>query len=176
MTSIVLFNYGRFQEKVDIKVLANDIALKIVEAQKAAMSGKTNDVAAASNPNWKPSYGVYFYNTSSISDRNHFIYFADLDSNKKFSDTACTGECLDDIKITKNDYISLITVFDKDGTHNASSFDDLSITFVRPSSEASIKLPNLSTDNMDYVQVTLTSPSGLNAFIDVYSSGRIQIK
>ncbi|KKQ07855.1 MAG: hypothetical protein US18_C0006G0001, partial [Parcubacteria group bacterium GW2011_GWB1_36_5] len=33
MSSIVLFNYGEFQAKVDIKNLASDIALKIVEAQ-----------------------------------------------------------------------------------------------------------------------------------------------
>ena len=40
MTSVVLFNYGAFQAKVDIKNLASDIALKIVEAQKSALSGK----------------------------------------------------------------------------------------------------------------------------------------
>ena len=40
MTSVVLFNYNEFQAKIDIKVLANDIALKIVEAQKSALSGK----------------------------------------------------------------------------------------------------------------------------------------
>ena len=36
MTSIVLFNYNEFQAKVDIKVLANDIVLNIVEAQKVS--------------------------------------------------------------------------------------------------------------------------------------------
>ena len=33
MTSIVLFDYGGFQAKVDIKNLASDVALQIVQAQ-----------------------------------------------------------------------------------------------------------------------------------------------
>ena len=52
MTSVVLFNYGEFQAKVDIKNLASDIALKIVEAQKSSLSGKLPESFPV---NWKPS-------------------------------------------------------------------------------------------------------------------------
>src|SRR3989344_6451778 len=61
ISSVVMFNYGEFQDKVEIKNLASDIALKVVEAQKSAMSGKL-----PVNPpsGWKPAYGVYFPSVS----------------------------------------------------------------------------------------------------------------
>ena len=57
MTSVVLFNYGEFQAKVDIKNLTSDIALQIVEAQKSALWGVALSSSAFAS---KPSYGVYF--------------------------------------------------------------------------------------------------------------------
>ena len=72
MTSIVLFNYGEFQAKVDIRNLASDIALKIVEAQKSALSGKLPTQATGAT--WKPSYGVYL----NISTPTEFIYTSNL--------------------------------------------------------------------------------------------------
>ena len=40
IASISLFNYKDFQDRVDMKNLASDIASKIVEAQKNSISGK----------------------------------------------------------------------------------------------------------------------------------------
>ena len=34
LSSVILYNYGEFQAKVDIKNLASDIALQIVQSQK----------------------------------------------------------------------------------------------------------------------------------------------
>ena len=56
MSSVVIFNYGSYQTNVDIKVMANNIALKIVQAQKDATSGKWNPNELDNN--WKPSYGI----------------------------------------------------------------------------------------------------------------------
>ena len=58
MSGVVLFNYGTFQARVQIKNYANDIAMQIVQAQKDAMGGKMP--ANGSFPSGKPSYGVYF--------------------------------------------------------------------------------------------------------------------
>src|SRR3990167_3431372 len=77
MTSIVLFNYGDFQAKVDIKNLASDIALKVVEAQKMSLSGQfppQPQYGAIGDPAaWKPSYGVSF----DLTTPTQFIYFVD---------------------------------------------------------------------------------------------------
>ncbi len=181
MTSVILFNYKTFQDKVDIKVLANDIALKIVEAQKSALSGKLPQ--RAYNPDWKPSYGVYF-DLTSPDNQKKFTYFADLVQDQTYA-ASCppllnTDECLDEIKITKNNYISSFTFFYNNGpsvdTAADGDFDDdLSIIFTRPSSEAVIKSINASTASLSYVQINISSDSNITAKIKVYPSGRIQI-
>src|SRR3989338_9773919 len=78
ISSIVLFNYQEFQTKVDIKNLASDIALKIVEAQKSAISGK---LSAQGDFAPKPAYGIYF----NLSPSTNFVYFADFDNNKIYN-------------------------------------------------------------------------------------------
>ncbi|WP_146755300.1 type II secretion system protein, partial [Shigella flexneri] len=40
ISSVVIFNYGAFQDRIDIKNLSSDIGLKIVEAQKSSLSGQ----------------------------------------------------------------------------------------------------------------------------------------
>src|ERR1035437_1408114 len=76
ISSVVIFNYGNFQAKVDIKNLASDIALQVVQAQKSSLSGLLPPLAQELLviPGWKPSYGVYF----TTSDKTDFIYFVDV--------------------------------------------------------------------------------------------------
>lgn len=163
MTSIVLFNYGGFQEKVDIKVLANDIAMKIVEAQKSALSG---ELPLSSPANWKPSYGLYF----DPSSPKQFIYFADLNNPSNGYDT---GEALDTINITKNNSISRIDSYA--GTTLLQQITNpLSITFTRPDSGAIFTSSGL-LPGLEYIQITIISPSSITSCIDVYPSGRIQL-
>ena len=180
MTSVVLFNYDKFQAKVDIKNLANDIALKIVEAQKSALSGKLPTQLFGAD--WRPSYGVYFDLSSSFGDNKKFIYFTDLDQSGNYNDgsfcpsSGGTYECLDKISITKNNYISDITVFYNDGSLSTSLSDsNLAITFARPNSEAIFTSTTVFSASVSHVQITIISPSGMTAKIKVYVSGRIQI-
>ena len=177
MTSVILFDYGKFQSKVDIKVLANDIALKVVEAQKSALSGKLPLYPRVSVSPWKPSYGVYF-DLSSAETKKSFIYFTDLDQLGDYTDdnsscTSNTGECLEKITITKNNFISQIDSYS--GAVATPITNPLSITFKRPDASAIFKSNGLLLTDLDYIQITITSPSGINAFIKIYPSGRIQI-
>ena len=109
ISGVVIFNYGVFQAKVDIKNLASDIALQVVATQKASLSGLLPVQIPTVSP-WKPSYGVYF---NIVSDNKSFIYFADLNDDAKYDGLPCTGgnECLNKITITKNNYISDLRVF-----------------------------------------------------------------
>ena len=165
MSSIVMFNYDKFQQAVNIKVLASDIALKIVEAQKSSMGGKWNALAG---PDWKPSYGLYF-NTAS---NQNFIYFADLDNNGLFENLGCTGECQSQIGITKGNYISSINLF---GTGCPSAVDNLDIVYKRPEPTAIISSSPVVSCNLVYAEILVSSPNLITAKIDVYPSGRIQI-
>ncbi len=168
MTSIVIFNYGKFEEKVNIKVLANDIALKIVEAQKSSMAGLWNTNAPL---DWKPSYGINF-NTSNDTNKKNFIYFTDLNADAYYRDLSCSGECLDRISITKGDYVSELGII---GDGCPATVNNLNIVFKRPNSSAIITSDPALLCNIFYVQISISSPQLLNAKIKVYPSGRIQI-
>jgi len=174
MSSIVLFNYNKFQAKVDIKNLANDIALKIVQAQKDAMSGKIP--VQTIGDSWRPSYGVYF----DLSYPKSFIYFADLPPINQLYDqgSGCDlgGECLDDIEITKGKIskIEECSTSTEDCLSPVSTPNPLSITFTRPNSGASF-FPSLSVSS-NYIRITVSSSdNSFDGYIRVYPSGRIQV-
>ena len=180
MSTVMFFNYGDFQEKVDIRNLANDVALQIVQAQNSSLSGLLPPIVYITTESWKPSYGVYFDNTKPTQ----FIYFADLDAvgipqNGIFngSTSGCTGECLNNITITKGNKISKLEVVGA-GCPVASPNDNLTILFKRPDSGASIKYNNLDLPLSCvsfYVQITVSSPKNVSSIIKFYPSGRVQI-
>jgi len=182
MSSIILFNYREFQGKVDIKNLASDIALKVVEAQKASLSGSLPP-ATSQYPvttTWKPSFGVYF-DTTSENNKKNFIYFTDLDNttpsqNGVFdgSGSGCTGECLEQITITKGDYISKLEVFYQNNPTPV-NLDDLTISFSRPNSGAVLVSGVNKLVDVSYAQITIASTSSSIAIIKLYPSGRIQV-
>lgn len=182
ISAVVMFNYGSFEDKIDIKNLASDVALQIVQAQKSSLSGLLPAQTPTTSPvsAWRPSYGVYFSKGATPdtkgADNKDFIYFTDLNNNGVFDDTYCTGECLNKITITKNNTISSIKVVYLDGTSD-NSLSDLTISFSRPNSDAvitssQIAVPSSSINN---VQITVTSPKSATSVITLYRSGRVQI-
>lgn len=182
LSAVVIFNYGDFQAKVDIKNLASDVALKVVEAQRSSLSGLLPPVLhqPSDSTTWKPSYGVFFSTVSNINGANNtnFIYFTDLDysvpkQNGLFDNTDCTGECLSKVTITKSNKISSLDVFYQNGT--TANLSDLTISFSRPNSGATIKATPALGANINYVQVTVSSPNGISSLIKLFPSGRVQI-
>ncbi|MDO8659297.1 MAG: type II secretion system protein [Candidatus Parcubacteria bacterium] len=174
MTSISLFNYGSFQAKVDIKNLASDIALKVVEAQKSSLSGKLPPLVQQGQvgPTWRPSYGIYI---DQATDNKSFSYFVDIDSSGFLSNPDCAsgGECLNKIPITKGNTISDLKVFYQDGT--SASLSDLAITFQRPNSGAIINTSLGFISVISYIEIKLASIKEPTAVIKIYPSGRIQV-
>ena len=181
MTSVVLFNYREFQAKVDIKNLASDIALKVVEAQKTSLDGKIPPLThlPADSFKWNPSYGLYFDTSTSVLQKQ-FIYFTDLNDNSvplysplyNGSTSSCTVECLDLITITKNKYISRIDNYSGATCSSPSPINTLTILFKRP--DYSTIFPGITVTC--YIQITVASPSPVaTAVIKIYPSGRIQV-
>jgi len=167
LAAVVLFKYGDFQNNVDIKNLAGDIALQIVTAQKVSLSGLLPQ-GGAPFPTWKPSYGVYF----NPANFKQFIYFVDL-SNP--SNGYNIGEELSTVSITKNNSISRIDSYV--GSAPTQITNPLSVTFKRPSSGPVFCCSNgIPLTGFDYVQITVASQNGVTkAYIKLYPSGRIQI-
>lgn len=174
MASVALFNYKKFQGKVDLKNLANDIALRLVESQKNSISGKWNSAAGAS---WKPAYGMYFNATT----QTKFVYFADLDNQNDCDSPNCSspnysigGEVQDVINITKGNSISGLQVYGS-GCTSPVTVTSLSIVFKRPSSTPTISSSPASGCTISYVAINITSSQANVATIKLYPSGRIQI-
>ena len=176
LSAVVIFKYGEFQAKVDIKNLASDIALKIVEAQKSSLSGK---LPPASPPDWKPSYGVHFDIPPSPTDDNKsFIYFADTDTSTQAgsfegSATSCTGECLEKTVITKGNIISSLGYYQNGVLDD--TLENLTVTFSRISSGVIFYSTNAIISGATYVQITIRSPEDTTGIIKLYPSGRIQV-
>jgi Tfp pilus assembly protein FimT len=183
MTGIIISAYDKFLVKIDLKNLANDIALTIIQAQKYALAGKV--VVNVVDDTWKPAYGVYF-NTdiSTIKDNNkNFIYFADLDSNGSYDESStitCSQqtECIDKISIQGGDSVSKLKIIYQDKTLCESP--DLSISFQRPNSIARIKAKDNTCNNSNISKAQITVLSNkykyMCAIIYVYASGRVQVK
>lgn len=173
LSSVVIYNYGQFQAKVDIKSLASDIALKIVESQKSALSGLLPQSSVSDT--WKPSYGVYFNLASNpVTDNKSFVHFVDLNQNTFFDGSACTVECLNKVSITTSNTISGLTVFYQNG--QSATLNDLTVSFTRPNSGATLTSSTTFTATVSYVEIKVLSPKSPSATIRVYPSGRIQVK
>ncbi len=172
LSSVAIFNYGTFQSKVDVRSLASDIALKIVEAQKSSLSGKLHSAGSAS---WKPSYGVYFNLAAGTNTGDKvFYYFADLDQNKSYDELySCPGgECLEKLSMAKGDRISGISVT---GQGSCSGITKLNVVYTRPDSSPKINTNQPGCTSISGAEITILSPKGASATIKVYVSGRIQV-
>jgi prepilin-type N-terminal cleavage/methylation domain-containing protein len=192
MSSILFFNYGTYQATVDVNNYANQIALEITQAQRAALSGEQPPVSPTVSP-WRPSYGVYFNIApipSGLGSKN-FIYYADLNNTSFDGNGLDWGfdvptESLENISMTKGEYISDLSYF-KCGNIACSTLTQVSlstqtppaldITFTRPNFSAAIYFGNITSTvaGLDHVQITIASPQGPKAYIEVYPSGRVDI-
>lgn len=174
MSGAVIYNYHAFQSKIDTKNLASDIASKIVEAQKSALSGKLPPDGGF-DANWKPSYGVYFFRLTTPGGKTRFIYFKDLDQNNRWSNNS---ETLQVVTLPKNIIINDIKVYPPLPDGLSIGNQPLYVTFSRPSSSASLysNTTQLLPAEVSYIQIDVQSPDGSSrAAIQVYPSGRVQV-
>jgi len=170
LSSVSIFNYGAFQDKVDIKSMANDIALKFVQAQRSSLNGV---LPIFYPPNWTPGYGVYL----DISTPSQFIYFVDRNNEYHYDGaTSCTDECLDKIIINKNNFIDKIEKCSDATCASPESITSIATAFKRPDSGSHFfSTPSYLFTGSSYVRITIKSPRGAQAFIKLYPSGRVQI-
>jgi prepilin-type N-terminal cleavage/methylation domain-containing protein len=176
MASIAIFNYGDLQDKIEIRNLASDIALKFMEAQKSAIAGKLHSSASAG---WKPSYGVYMAEKRSGGpDGKTFYYFADLDGLKDYDpNTVCTSpsanECVERIQIGKNSFINSISI---SGDGCDADEATLTVTFTRPDLTPTLLSESSDGCNPSQATIVLESSKGKTSSIEIQPSGKIEIK
>lgn len=185
MTSIVIFNYNKFLDDTNIKVLASDVALQVVTAQKSAIDGELQSAPFTSNDPTvvpSPAYGVYF-NTSSLANSENFVYFADMNNDGACEDGSggCSvigpaSEVLNTIGITNGNYISKIEI--TDNNNNSCPVNNLTVVFKRPDTSARISTttPIAPCSSIASATITISAPDpSVVSNIEIYPSGRIQI-
>ncbi len=181
MASIVLFKFQNFGTKTSFENLSQDIALRIVQAQKAAISGLLNpNFAGTVNP---PAYGMYFKTSSgtpATDPATHvFTYFTDIPlpgtaaGNKLYDavgalpsvpDGTCpitptAGlECISTTSVTSGEYVNQICYTSSSGdsafTCDSTSGDSANITFIRPFPDATMMMCNTDSSSCRPAQQT----------------------
>ncbi len=191
MASIVLFRFRDFGSRTALDNLTQDIALRIVQAQKQSISGVLNaNVSDLSL--FVPTYGVYFTNgsTGGAPESRKFVYFTDLDETRTYDPaTVCTStsmtgnECLATTTITTGEYISTVctgsALFPCTGT--PSSNLSAHITFQRPLPDATIYIcrdtactSRTLTDRL-YIELTSSIDPALKETIEVTGLGQTSV-
>ena len=191
MATITLFNFRGFNTKLQFNNLVQDIALRIVTAQKSAISGATNINFLGQSA--RPSYGVYFKaGTASTAEARQFTYYNDLPpagggvGNKLYNPSGgpcptspvLDNECISITGITSGEYVSNICYLPVGsllGTCSATGAGH--ITFIRPFPDAEIRVDTGSaTVTPQYICIELTSGSDatLKKSLSVSNLGEIK--
>ncbi len=180
LSGVILFKFGDFTADVNFQNLAQDIALRITQAQRSAISGTEN---ANTYGGVVPSYGVYFEADPSATAANnkHFVYFFDLGEDGLY-DTfgpSCGGplvagaECIQDTTITTGAYISNICATNYNGQQ--CGYSGVNVTFKRPFPDARMRVLPMQPSSPTEVQIELTSPTGAQKTIFINSVGHVEV-
>jgi prepilin-type N-terminal cleavage/methylation domain-containing protein len=195
LSTIAFFNFGIFSARISFDNLTQDVALKIIQAQKNAMLGAVNSNFITRD--MKPTYGIYFTVGSSTAiavSNNQFISFTDIPAsgtttgnklydvptNPNYScNTSGSPECISVTQINTGEYVDEICYNSPMGglTCNAK---DVHIVFTRPLPDASIlyrtSFAATTYFNSGYVCIELTSLNDPDSkrTIKVNSFGQVQ--
>ena len=179
MASIVLFNFRAFNTKVQFGNLVQDIALRIMTAQKSALAGATNVNFIGRSA--KPTYGVYFQpGVTATTASTQFVYFNDIPptgsttflGNKLYDPTGTTcpvtptlgNECLSITSITTGEYVSKICYVPVGDTVGyCITTGSAHISFTRPFPDANIFVDTLGSSLPVESQFACVELSSLNA-------------
>lgn len=182
MTSVVLFNYNRFNESTLLSSVAYDLSLTIRQAQvygvasKQSQSGSdiiTTDTVA--NNKFKLGYGVHI-DKSSAQGTYPVSLFIDTNGNKIYDPGSFGDTELKSYKFQRGLKIKEICV--KSGDTETCGLSSVDVTFIRPDPEATIKSSSIN-DVISEAKVTLQNADDVNSLtksVVIYSTGQISVQ
>lgn len=186
LSATFLFNYGTFDRRVTVDILAHQIAGWVHDAQVSAMSVKR----ARNTEGRFPGYGLYFDTTK----KDRFVFFADLDGDRLYDPYtskcgAASEECEQEIVLLHGNTIDSIC---GDGDSGSASTclsanpsnpslhtaDFIHIVFARPNPfDATIYGdPILSPTEHSHVELTIASPRGYRHTITIWMTGQVSVR
>lgn len=182
LTSVLLFNYNSFNNRITLDILAHQIAQWTRDTQVSAMSVRPSrtDLAKFSG------FGLHF----DIAARTSFIYFADLNGDKQYAPLTGLQKCGDPgiecekvIQILKKNSIEKLCGLTSPphaagvcplGLDEVEKFD---IVFTRPNPDAAITgfigAPSFQYSHAD---ITIVSPAQYRRTIQVWTTGQISVQ
>lgn len=196
MASIVLFRFNDFGTRTELENTAQDVALRIVEAQKSAISGVTNVDLSGGTETLAPTYGIYFSNIGEPDNLNRqFTFFSDsiLPKNGLYNTPGggCPNiptsgnECISVTTFNSGDYVSNIGYKTPTGAAGPLvTAGTAHISFTRPWPTAQINICSdatlgtcSSTTGMQsaYIEITSGIDPALQKTIVVTSLGKVHV-
>lgn len=173
--SIVLYNYGTFNDNIALSSSGQEMAIAIRQAQTYGVNVREVKVGGGV---FSTAYGIYFNPSSNPSD---YYVFADTNGNKVYDvGNGCGGavtECIEKFTLRNGVKISQIC----DGASNCppapgQNVTNLDITFLRPNLDANINFAN-SVGNIKATTLTgkivLISPKNKTLTIAVENTGQV---
>lgn len=166
MTSVVIFNYGKFTSDTILTNMAYEVALTIREAQIYGVSVRNPVTGGIQPTSFSVPYGVHLDAGSNI-----YYLFADKlptgNPNGIFSPVNCvtSEECVTPYTLQRNVIISDVR------KNCISDGDGLNISFKRPNPEARFD----NATNINSSDIELTAPDGAKIYIVVRSNGQIYV-
>jgi prepilin-type N-terminal cleavage/methylation domain-containing protein len=196
ISTMILFNYGKFESSISLQNLADDIALSIREAQSYAI-GARGIPNNSTDESFFKSYGIFFRDTGNASNAfvggspKSFVFFVDEDMNKHYdydknnNSPSCgeniinNNECYKVISISSADYISDIAT-----TPINNSIKGVNVIFTRPYPEPSFCLIGDSEDNClqgssttESIEIEVKNPrTGKIKTVTITNTGQIVVK
>lgn len=206
IASTVLFNYRDFSENVNLKNLAQNIALQVKRAQTDAISGKLPTLSinqqGGTPLGWKPSYGIAFNiedGSTDVDNKRFFYYFNKglvTDTSPQYYEdmndfegsnyvTPCgsqpESECLEEIIITGGEYIDMVCFDFQDivpGDDCSTDGTSAEKAYISfTRPRSNAKLLITGTDTShSNVYIRMSSPKGRHKYISIWESGYISIQ
>ena len=181
-----LFNYGNFDRRITVDILAHQIASWVHDAQVTAMSvRRTRNVAGQ-----YPVYGIHF----DLATPKKFIYFADINKDRVYTPPgagvlcgAATSECEQEVTLLQGNVISSLCGNMPQGVQSATcasatpgnpplyTTNTIDIVFARPNPFDATILGN-SVTSYSQVEITIASPKGYKHTITVWTTGQVTVR
>lgn len=170
ITSVVIFNHGKFNSSINVTNLSYEVALAIRQAQVYGLAVKQDGISDSV----EYAYGVHFSKSSS----QVFYIFADKDDNQQFDPFGdpCDGteECQESIEIRGDVEVSNLS------TDAVSDSQDLTVLFLRPNPVAIIRdegnLGDSSSGRQQAVITLRSEKADKSKEVVVELSGQISVR
>jgi type II secretory pathway pseudopilin PulG len=191
LTTTLLFNYGSFDRRVTLDILAHQIAVWVHDAQVSAMSARYTSTGTTTASQFRSGYGIHF----DTATPKQFIYFADLDKDRTYDPIPVGKQCGDQsveceqvVTLLQGNIVSALCgdrPLATESTNCASATPGspalyttpmLDIVFMRPDPFTASIWGSTAAAKYSHAEITVSSPSGYRHTITAWITGQVSVR